>query len=66
MREFCTNKIIWDSSPCLLSGVERLSVSRRLEVYYFCTESNLCFVNCLLYGVCPYLGVSVMRGFTVL
>ena len=32
-------------------------------MYYFHRES---FVNCLLYGVCPYLGVSVMRGFTVL
>ena len=35
-------------------------------MYYFYRESNPCFVNCPLYGVCPYLGVSVMRGFTVI
>ena len=34
-------------------------------MYYFHRESNLCFVNCLLYRVCPYLGVSIMRGFIV-
>ena len=28
-------------------------------------ESNLFFVNCPLYGVCTYLGGSVMKGFTV-
>ena len=32
-------------------------------MYYFHRES---FVYCPLYGVCPYLGVYVMRGFTVL
>ena len=46
-----------------LSGVERLSISRRLKIYYFHRESNQCFLNCLLYGVCLYLGVSIMRGF---
>ena len=35
-------------------------------MYYFHRESNPCFVTCPLYGVCPYLGVSVNRGFTVL
>ena len=58
MEENSTNKIIWDWSSCLLSRVERSSVSRRLEMYYFHRESNPCFP---LYGVCPYLGVSVMR-----
>ena len=54
--KFCTNKlkINWDSSPCPLSRAERLSVSRRFR------ESNPCFVTYSLYGVCPYLGGSVM------
>ena len=58
MEENSTNKIICDSSSCFLSGVERSSISKRLEMYYIHRESNPCFP---LYGVCLYLGVSVMR-----
>ena len=50
---------------CLLSGDRRLSISRRLKMYYFYAKINRGHVVCMLYGGGPYLGVSIMGGSTV-
>ncbi len=47
---------------CPLSGVERLSVSRRLEIHYMYAKINWIRP---FYGGCPHLGGSVKRGSTV-
>ena len=42
-----------------------MSVSRRLKIHYIYGKSNRCHDMSPLYGGCPLLGESVMRGFTV-
>ena len=42
-----------------------MSVSRRLKIHYIYGNSNRCHDVSPLYGGCPLLGESVMRGFTV-
>ena len=47
-----------------LSVVQRSEVVRISEVVTY-GDSAWCHGLCPLYGGCPYLGVSVNRGFTV-
>ncbi len=51
---------------CPLYGVERLSVSRRLEIYQMYAKNQLVLLICPFYGGCLHLGGSVKRGSTVL
>ena len=51
---------------CPLSGERRLSVSRRLKMYYFYGKVNRGHVVCPLYIGGPYLRESIMGGSTVL
>ena len=54
--------VVLGQAVCPLSRVERLSATRRFQMY---GKINRGHGICPLYGGCPLLGESVIRGFTV-
>ena len=65
-RLFCTATYPLGHVFCSLSGDRRLSISRRLKMYYFYGKVNRGHVVCPLYRGGLYLRESVVGGSTVL
>ena len=63
--DFVWRTVVRGRAFCPLSGVERLSATRRFQMHYIYGKINRGHGICPLYRGCPLLGESVIRGFTV-